>query len=203
VYASRRIVQVFGCARLAATFLGVVLGMALAARAQAQPVDPWAEDRQWLSLRAGYAKSGVSTAADGNVGAGFAYTRMGKGRWSVGAAAHVELLGRFASAAEIEVPITMELARHAGWKTSIRPYLGLGGGAFFHKTYRTGADEAETRPGFYFLGGANTTISDHSMIGLDVRMIFISSASSDNPVFPNDDEDAVHWSAKLNYSRVE
>lgn len=170
-----------------------------------RPVEtgPWGPDRHWLDFRVGYAKSLEQGAADGNIGAGFGFTYMGKSRWSLGAHTHVELLGRFGGAAEIEVPMTFEVARHFGWKSVARPYLGAGGGAFFHKTYRTGADEAHVRPGFMLVGGFNAAVSDANLLGIDVRMVFQGSASSRNPVFPNDTEDAVHWSVKLNYAIVQ
>lgn len=200
---SRRRPALHAPLRAAAVLMILTTGIVTPAAVRAQPLDPWGEGRQWFSFRAGYAKSTVKESADGNVGAGFGFTRMGRGPWSVGGFAHIELLGSFAGSAEIEIPATLEIARHAAGKSSLRPYLGFGGGAFFHKFYRTGADAADMRPGFYFLGGVNTTISDHSLLGFDVRMVFQGSASSENPVFPNSREDAVHWSAKLNYSLVE
>jgi hypothetical protein len=198
-----RLPPAFHAPRCAAVLLLVLAGVGAPITVRAEPLDPWGEGRQWFSFRAGYAKSTVKESGDGNVGAGFGFTRVGKGLWSVGGFAHLELLGRFAGSAEIEIPATLEVARHSAWKSGVRPYLGFGGGAFYHKFYRTGADIADLRPGFYFLGGMNAPISDHSLLGFDVRMVFQGSASSENPVFPNSREDAVHWSAKLNYSRVE
>jgi hypothetical protein len=184
-----------------ATALVAASGSARVSRADS--LDIWTPGRQWLSVRAGYAKSGVKNAADGLVGVGFGYTRMGKGLWSLGGHAHFEVLGRYNQAAEIEIPLTFEVARHFGWKSVVRPYFGAGGGAFYYKTYRTGADVAQVRPGWFFVGGMNAPISNTSAIGMDLRMVFQGNASSRDPIFPNTDEDAVHWSIKLNYARVE
>lgn len=163
----------------------------------------WSPGRQWITLRAGYAKSALENAADGNVGAGFGFSRIGKSLWSLGVSAHFDLLGRFGSAAEIEVPMTFEIARHYGWNTGIRPYLGVGGGAFFYKTYRTGDDVAEVRPGFLLLGGMNAPVAENTLVGFDIRVAFQGAAGTRNPVFASKDEDVAHWSVKLTYSRVD
>jgi hypothetical protein len=168
----------------------------------ARPSDAWAPGSQWLSLRFGYAKSGDENAANGNIGAGFGFNAMGKGMWSVGGYAHLEVLGRFGSATELEMPLTLEFARHSRWGSVVRPYFGLGGGVFFHKTYRTGGDEADMRPGFYFVGGINTAISDHSLLGFDVRTVFQGPVENNDPVFGSGDPDVTRWSVKVNYSRV-
>jgi hypothetical protein len=166
-----------------------------------RPIDPWANGAQWLSVRAGYVKSLDDRSANGNVGAGFGLTAMGKGRWSVGAFAHLEVLGRYASASELEMPLTLEFARHSSWGQA-KPYVGLGGGAFYHKTYRTGGDSADLRPGFYFLGGINMQISERSLLGFDVRGIFQGPVENDDPVFGSGKPDVSRWSVKINYSRV-
>ena len=164
--------------------------------------EAWAPGSQWLSIRFGYARSGDDNAANGNIGAGFGMTAMGKGMWSVGAYAHLEVLGRYSSASELEMPLTLEFARHTKWGAFVRPYLGLGGGVFYHKTYRTGGDTADLRPGFYFVSGLNAPISEHSLLGLDVRAIFQGPVENDDPVFGSGEPDATRWSIKVNYSRV-
>ena len=175
---------------------------AAATPAAAKAADPYANGSKWLSLRFGYAKSADENAANGNIGAGFGFTAMGKGMWSVGAFAYLEVLGRYGSASELELPLTLEFARRSHWGVYVRPYLGLGGGAFYHKTYRTGGDSADLRPGFYVLGGLNVPVSEGSMIGFDVRTVFQGPIENADPVFGSGDPDVVHWSAKISWSRI-
>lgn len=178
----------------------LLVGLVTAAPAFAQ--SPWQKNAEWISIRAGYAKSTVEGSPDGNIGAGFGYTRFRNSKWSYGAFAHFELLGRFRRAAEIEVPWTIELVRHYRLPTTVRPYLGVGGGAFWHTVYRTGQDASDIRPGGYLTMGANTPVSDHSLLGLDVRVVVEGNAQSVNPVFRNDKSNASRWSVKLNWTRV-
>jgi hypothetical protein len=187
--------------------VGFASSIALAAaslpsQAQTADPDPWARHAQWVSLRAGYAKSNVEGSGDGNIGAGFGYQRFWSSKLALGAFVHFELLGRYGAAAEFENPWTVEVTRHFRWTPAARPYFGLGGGAFLHKFYRTGADLTTIRPGFYLVGGTNMAVSDRSLLGVDARMIFQGDAQSDDPVFPNDQDNAVHWSVKLNWSRL-
>jgi len=187
---------------LVATMSAVAL-LGAAAHARADVSSPWAAEQNWISVRAGYAKASVKAAADGLGGFGFGFNHFRNSKWAFGAYAHYEVLGRFGPAQEIEVPLTAEVTRHFKWTTPARPYLGLGTGAFFHKTYRTGDDGSDTRTGYYVVGGMNAPISDHSLFGLDLRAIVETSARSTNPVFPNSSANAIHWSVKLDYSRHE
>jgi outer membrane protein W len=164
-------------------------------------VDAWARGRQWVSVRAGYAKAASKFSADGNLGGGFAYSRFLSRKWALTAAAHYDNLGKFGGASEIEIPFTLELDRHFQWATPARPYLGFGTGAFFHKSYRTGADESDVRKGVFFSTGVNSAISDESLIGLDVRTLFEFDAVSHNPVFINEEKSTIHWGVKVGYSR--
>ncbi len=175
------------------------LGMPRAAAAQ---VDPWAKGAHWLTLRAGYAKSAVADAADGNVGAGIGFTALRNSKWSFGSSVHWELLGRFGGAAEIEVPWTVELTRHYKWNTPLRPYAGIGAGMYYHKVYRTGADAVDIRPGGFFAIGANTPVSDRSLLGADLRLTLQTQAESVDPIFPNEESKAMRWSGKLTWSVV-
>src|SRR2546422_660216 len=110
---------------LAAVLLG--LGATCAA---AEPVDPWTTGTEWFTVRAGYAKSTAAGAADGNVGFGFAYTRFHNSKWAFGGTAEWDVLGRFGSARELEVPWTIEVSRHYKWPATLRPFLALGVGAY-------------------------------------------------------------------------
>ena len=185
-----------------------VAGLALsnASAAAAQGVDPWTKGRQWLSVRAGYARSGAEGAADGNFGAGFGYSRFRNTKWSFGASAHIDVLGRFGDASEVESSWTAEVARHYKWNTSVRPYLGAGLGAYYHKIQGTTDDYASILPGGFLMSGFNAPISDHGLLGIDVRANLVEIDHQTNPVFGGlattgkDQNRVIHWGAKVGYS---
>lgn len=187
----------------------VVLAGAIVASvvpAAAQDLDPWAKGRQWISVRAGYARSVAEGAADGNVGFGFGFTRFRNNKWSFAAHAAVDILGRYGDAYEVESPWTVEVARHYQWPTTTRPYLGLGGGGYYNKLQGTGDDRARVLPGVYIMGGTNTIVSAHGLVGFDVRASLVKINSPLNPVFGGEattgktQSRAVHWSAKVTYA---
>lgn len=209
----------------------LVLGSVIApaqGRTQTAGADLWAGGRNWLSLRGGYAKAAGDFSGDGGVGFGFGYARMLSPvhfwRWtflkqfSLGTYVHYEVIDHFGSAAEIEVPATIELVRHFHWKTPVHPYLGLGGGSFYRKTYRTGDDTRDVHGAGYLTGGLNVPVGGRQVLGFDVRYIRIdASYDPPNPVFgPGSGEvhfdsagdpvverkTGTHWSAKVNYSLV-
>jgi len=194
----------------------------------AQPQDPWASGQNWLSVRVGYAKSTAVGSGDGGGGYGFGYSRMlapvkvhkasfFKQGYSLGAYVHHELLGRFGAATEVEVPVTVEMLRHYKWKTALRPYLGLGGGGFYRKTYRTGNDLRNINPGVYVALGANVPIQKGQLLGFDLRVIRLNAENDPvNPIFGGGgsksrhqaplpsgrprNPGAFHWSAKINFA---
>lgn len=143
---------------------------------------------QWMSVRAGYAKVVGDNTTSGLVGGGFGYRRFVLDRWSFGGFAHYELLGRFGGAAEIEVPFTLEVMRHSRWGTAVYPYAGIGAGAFYHKRYRTGADESGFTPGRYVAFGMHVPVRKQGLLGLDVRMATVDKPDA-NPAFPGPDGD--------------
>jgi len=207
--------------RLAASFTAmafVLAGPAFAQTAGTTPAAeeditaPWSAGRDWLSIRAGYNKSMIDSGAHGSVGAGIGFSHMMSKmkvyKWtlfkqfSFGAYAHVEQVGRFADAAEIEVPVTVELVRHFEMGSQyFRPYVGFGGGSFYRKLYRTGEDYSVVRPGGYLVIGANTPVDHRHVIGLDARLIRLDASNDPpNPVFGAGDDTAGQWSVKLNYA---
>ena len=202
-----RLLHALGVTRIAGRLLGCSIVLA-ASPAAAPEFNPWSKGRQWLSVRFGYARSAAEGAADGNLGFGFGYQRFHDAKWSYGAHAHLDVLGRFGDAAEIEVPWTVELTRHFKWNTVVHPYTGLGGGLYYNKVSGTGDDHAGVKGGFFMAGGANTPVSDHGLLGLDVRMNLVSPEDQLNPVFGNQavtgrsQSRVVHWGAKINYAWV-
>ncbi len=185
-----------------------LFGALVVSPAGADGPDPWAKKTQWYSLRMGYARSAASGAADGNLGFGFAYARFRNAKWSYGASAQLEVLGRYGDARETEVPWTVDITRHYRWNTPLRPYAGLGGGAYYHKVSGTGFDGASIVPGAYVNWGANSPISDHGLLGLDVRMNVVKANKLNDPVFGSTavlgehPSRVVHWSVKLSYAWV-
>jgi hypothetical protein len=189
--------------RLHALIAGCALITTLVAAMPARAADdPWAANSQWGSVRLGYAKSGASQAADGAIGWGFSFSRFINPGLAWTAAVQHDLLGKYAGAAEIEVPITVEFTKHLAWSPSTRPYLGLGWGAIFHKYYRTGFDESGFRQGLFVNLGANGMIDKSSLLGFDVRLMIEQDTRSTNPTFPNKEPSSAVWSAKVTYSRI-
>lgn len=184
--------------------LGGALAIALAARiACAEDADPWAKGAQWISFRGGYVKSLSENAADGNVGYAMSYSRMVSKRLMFGASVDHDLLGKFGGASQIEIPMSAELLWHLRWKTPVRPFFGLGFGAYFSKTYRTGDDHADFQPGGYFAFGLNTPIDHNSLLGVHVKLASVSSdADHPNPVFGRAEPSAGRVAAKLAWTRV-
>lgn len=179
-----------------------VAAAALAATARAAD-DPWQKGAAWTSIRAGYAKSLASGAPNGAAGYGFGYSRFLSDRLSFGVFVHHELLGRYGGAAQIEVPMTAEFAWHFKWRTPLHPYYGMGVGAFYHKTYRSGADRAQYRPGTIFKFGVDTPLDRHSVLGVDARAASVSNNDeTQDPVFGRENPHSLRWSVKLNYSRA-
>lgn len=165
--------------------------------------DPWQKGAAWTSVRVGYAKSLAKGAPNGWGGYGFGYSRMVSNRLSFGVFVHHELLGKFGGAAQIEVPMTAEYAWHFRWKTPLRPYLGMGMGAFYHKVYRSGADRAKFQPGIVYKFGVDTPLDRHNVLGVDARLASVQSDDETfDPVFGRDRASSHRWSIKLNYSRA-
>lgn len=184
-------------ARFARTLFpaAVALLIAGAAFAQDQPrTDPWEPGTQWLTLRAGYAKSGVEGSGSGGAGFGFAYSRMLTGlkiwnvnlfqHYAIGAGVQHEVEGRFGPAAEITVPLTLEVRRHYVWPTLLHPYVGAGAGGYYRKTYRTGDDIRLVQLGWFVAIGGDMEVTNHNLVGVDLRMNrFRSRYDPPNPVF--------------------
>jgi len=197
-----------GVGRIGIAALAGALGLLAASALSAQEVDAWSKGKQWLSVRAGYARSAATGAADGNIGFGFGYTRVRSTKWSFSTAASFEVLGRYGGSSEMEVPWIVEATRHYKWNTPIRPYLGAGVGFYVHKISGTSDDGASVIFGPHLSGGFNTPISDHGLLGFDVRMSSLESDKQQNPVFGGEavtgegQSRVVHWSVKVSHSWV-
>lgn len=164
----------------------------------------WAKGTNWLSFRAGYAKSAAKNAGDGLGGYGIGYQHMLNPHWAFGASVHHDLLGHLANSYEISVPMTAEFTRHYKWKTVAQPYVGLGGGYYFHKFYRTGSNyTGSPSSGWYVSTGFNCPIDGRHLLGIDTRMSFVNGHTGTiNPVFGEEKANETLWSIKLNWSMV-
>jgi hypothetical protein len=165
--------------------------------------EPWHRGANWTTFRAGWAKSLEGGAPSGWAGYGFGFSHMMSDRVSVGLFIHHELLGKFGAAAEIEIPITAEYAYALKWDTALRPYVGLGLGAFYHKIYRSGADRTDLLPATIFKFGADTALDPHNVLGMDARAAWVLNDDEVvDPVFGKSKPTSIRWSVKLQYSRV-
>lgn len=213
----------------AAILAACVAAAAPEARAQAAEENPWEAGRNWMSVRAGYAKSAAPHSGNGGLGYGIGFSHMGRPlrlwrftllrHYSVGGFVHHEMISHFGNAVEVEIPASLEVVRHFQWKAPFKPYLGLGVGTFYRKAYRTGDDRRTINPGGYVTFGGNTPVGGRHLLGFDGRLIRVdSSYIPPHPVFGpgsarergrDADGDplyekrgATHWSAKLNYTLV-
>ncbi len=172
-----------------------------AKKADVDPLAAWNKGKTWVTLRAGFATSTEPGSAGGAIGAGLGLQHFITSRWSLGLTGDGDLLGKFGAAAEIEYPVTMQLMRHFRWQTALRPYLGAGGGAYYHKFFRTGNDVAQWKGGSFLTAGANLPVTGRSILGLDARMAFVSGdPSAVNPVFGNQRAQLTHYTLKLGWS---
>jgi hypothetical protein len=166
---------------------------------------PWAKGANWLQFGAGYARAGGKNAGDGLGGYGVAYHRLLSNRWSFGASVRHEILGHLGPSYEISVPFTAEFVRHYKWRTAMRPYLGFGGGYYFHKYYRTASDyTGAPGAGWHLCTGTNLPIDDRHMLGLDARVGFVAGRGGTvvNPVFGPEGDTETQWSIKVNWALV-
>jgi len=165
--------------------------------------DPWQKGTTWTTFRAGYAKSLEGGAPNGMAGFGFGFSHMLSNRVSLGLFIHYELLGKYGAAAQVEIPISAEYAYHIRWSTPLRPYVGIGLGAFFHKNYRTGADRTNLLPATIFKFGADTPLDEHNVLGVDARVArVVNDDETVDPVFGKPKATSARWSIKLCYSRA-
>jgi len=163
---------------------------------------PWAKRTNWLSLRAGYAKSRAENAGDGLGGYGIAYQRMLTRKYAFGMAVQHDVLGHLSNSYEVSVPFTAEFTRHFRWATAFHPYAGLGGGYYFHKYYRTGSDYTGAPGGGWYVNvGGNMPVDDKHLIGIDTRVSFVKGRTGViNPVFGPEKANETLWSIKLNWA---
>jgi len=190
--------------QLVAALVAAAAAALIVTCAHADVIDePWQKGATWTTFRAGYAKSLEGGAPNAMGGIGFGFSHMLSNRVSLGVFIHDELLGKYGGAAQIEIPITAEYAFHMRLSTPLRPYVGIGLGAFYHKIYRSGADRTDLLPATLFKFGADTPLDEHNVLGIDARVARVANDDETvDPVFGKPKTTSARWSIKLCYSRV-
>jgi hypothetical protein len=167
------------------------------------PRDPFARGATWVTLRAGYARSGELGAGNGNLGYGAGLRRLFLPGWSAALFFDMNTLGTFGEAKESEWPFTLEIARHFNWKTAARPYFAFGGGAFHHEITLTGRDSKRLLLGTFAAAGLDVPVSRHGLVGMDARYEYITNHQDiPNPVFGGERSIFNHYTIKLTYSHL-
>jgi len=164
----------------------------------------YAQGASWLSFRFGWAKRAEDFSGGGLVGYGVGYQRMLKRNYAFSARIDHDVVGHYGGDVDISVPFTGEFQRHFGGKGSARPYLGLGGGYYYRKAYRTGLEYTTTvTSGVHISAGIVSPISDRHLVGLDVRMAFVDGREGvHNPTFGASQPTETLWSAKVSWALV-
>lgn len=187
----------------ALALLAAASAVTLSAGAARAEGEAWKKGATWVSFRGGMAKSLADHAPNGNVGYGIGYHHVMGPHVVLGATVEHDLLGRFGGASLIEVPMGVEMLLQWRWKTPVHPYAGVGGGAYYRKSYRSGADYSDVQPGAWVKGGANTPIDASSLLGVEFKLASVSSdAPAPNPTFGPEPPSSGRFSAKLVYTRV-
>jgi hypothetical protein len=186
--------------------------------------DPWDAGSNWMFLRAGMARNAADGAGNGGAGYGIGFRHFLKPsrvsdwkvvgikplgmlhwtlfkQWSIGGFAEYDVLGRYGSAADIEVPAAVELSRYMMWRSAARPYVSFGVGPFYRKLYKTGSDFSRVKTSGFVAVGFDAPVTSSQILGFDVRVARVQSQNEPvNPVFGGGQFEANHWSAKLTYS---
>ena len=207
-------------------WLAAPLALGLACSVAHAEHDPWSAGSNWMYLRGGYSKSTANGEGNGGAGYGFGFRHLLKPsrvkdwrvlgirplgflpwtlfkNWSFGGSVGYDVLGRFGEAADIEVPVAVDLTRHIMWRSAGRPYVSLGTGPFYRKTYQTGNDLRVVNFGGYVASGFDVPVGPSQMLGFDFRIAHVDGKNKPvNPVFGPGQVTATHWGLKLAYSVV-
>ena len=161
----------------------------------------YAKRTNWMSLWFGYAKRTGDVTGEGLVGYGLAYQRMLSRRLAFEAGAAHDIVGHFGGELDEVVPFTAEFQRHFQWHTAVRPFIGVGGGFYLHKSYRTGSDyNTTTTGGPHFSVGFSSELDANHVIGFVVRVASIKGRPGIvNPTFGPDTASETIWTAKIGW----
>ena len=183
-------------------------------RKERPPQKPYEERRRedgvhalganWIGLRAGYAKRGGDQSGQGLVGYGVSYQRMVSNKYAFSAGVGHDVVGHFQSQTDHAVPFTAEFQRHFRWKGATQPYIGLGGGYYYRKFYRTGAEyNTHTTGGAHVSVGFNSPLGAHHVVGLEARGARLQGrAGITNPTFGTSKDSEAIWTIKFTWALV-
>lgn len=164
----------------------------------------YSKGSDWLSFRFGYAKRTGDLAGDGFVGYGVGYQHMMTRKYAFSAGVGHDIVGHFGAQLDEVVPFTAEFQRHFKWNTATHPYIGIGGGYYLRKNYRTGG-EYNTVPtgGPHVSVGFTSALDEHHVIGFETRMARVQGRPGVvNPTFgPGEDTETI-WTAKISWGLV-
>ncbi|HEY6193691.1 MAG TPA: hypothetical protein VI504_01500 [Candidatus Eisenbacteria bacterium] len=164
----------------------------------------YAKRSNWLSFRFGYAKRSGDLTGDGLVGYGIGFQHMLSRKYAFAAGAGQDIVGHFGGQLDEAVPFTGEFQRHYKWNTAVRPYVGIGGGFYLRKTYRTQGEYNTTTTGGPHLSlGFTSALDERHVIGFEARVASLKGRPGIvNPTFgPGEDTETI-WTAKLIWALV-
>lgn len=164
----------------------------------------YAKGSNWLSLRFGWAKRIGDLAGDGFVGYGLGYQHMISRRFAFGAGVGHDVVGHFGQQIDEAVPFTAEFQRHFRWKSVVRPYVGLGGGYYLRKNYRTGSEYTTTATGGPHVSlGFTSALDDKHVLGLEARVARLQGRTGVvNPTFGPGENTETMWTIKASWALV-
>lgn len=183
-------------------------------KAPKTPQKPYAERRaedgmyaagtNWLSLRLGYAKRIGELSGQGWMGYGMGWQYMMSKSTAFAASVNHDIVGHFGKQTDIAVPFTFELQRHFGWKSAGRPYVGIGGGYYFRKAYRTQQTyDTQSSGGFHVSVGFQSPLGDHNALGLEARAARVQRTPGiTNATFGTTEDSETLWTVKGTWALV-
>jgi hypothetical protein len=177
------------------------------------PEKPYAEQKaengvytrgtNWLSARFGWSKRAGEINGDGLVGYGLQYQHMMNNRDAFAVGVDRDIVGHFGRQIDQAVPFTAEFQRHYRWKTAVRPFVGVGGGYYFRKYYRTGTDYGTfTTGGAHVSLGFTSALDDRHILGVQARVARIKGRGDTvvNPTFGAGSDTELLWTIKATLS---
>jgi hypothetical protein len=164
----------------------------------------YAQGSNWLAFKFGYAKHAGEVTGEGFVGYGLAFHHLISRKYAFAGGAGHDVVGKFGQQVDIAVPITAEFERMFRWKGAVQPYVGLGGGFYFRKKYRTGTEYTTTTSGGPHLTiGLTSALDDRHLIGFETRVARVKGRPGDvNPAFGLGTESENLWTAKVTWALV-
>jgi hypothetical protein len=164
----------------------------------------YAKGASWLALRFGYANRTGDLSGDGSVGFGIAYSRMLSPKVAFAAGIDRDVVGHFAKQIDESVPFTGEFQRVFKAGGAMRSYVGVGGGFYFRKYYRTAGEyNTTTTGGAHVSIGLTSQLDDKHVVGFETRVAWVQGRPGVvNPTFgPGADTETI-WTAKLTWALV-